>query len=402
MASTIYQKFLWGAALLAIMLASFTGGLGQIGQPVGPYFEYLPSSFPLLYPLALSLAAAIFSSVWLVIAWMMSSRSTLAATVALSVIWLLPVTLAYGGDWHIFLSKPWLLIATSTALLAFNLLIAIAWNSLRPVILLLTAEISAALIFFLNSQSILRFSTVTTPVFDWHIVAFEKAAGLAFIAQVVDWLDGWPVVLQPLTFFYMAIPVILILLITYERLREYPSNLFLSQLVATIIGYSFYFLLPCIGPEMSVPGYPSHQLNIIPVELWPADIYFSPRNAFPSLHTTWALLILIHARKLPQWPRLFFVLSAGGNIMATMVLHQHWITDLAMAFPLALLTLIVTRQAKHVEAGWGLLSLAIMVTWALLLRYNPLIFDGVPLLALAALIATVLIPVYVYYGRRGE
>ena len=90
------------------------------------------------------------------------------------------------------------------------------------------------------------------------------------------------------------------------------------------------------------------------------------------------------------------------SIMATMVLHQHWITDLAMAFPLALLTLIVTRQAKHVEAGWGLLSLAIMVTWALLLRYNPLIFDGVPLLALAALIATVLIPVYVYYGRRGE
>lgn len=103
--------------------------------------------------------------------------------------------------------------------------------------------------------------------------------------------------------------------------------------VAAVLGSVLYFLFPAVGPANYFQGcWPYH---LPAVALGPTgDITVWPRNAFPSLHTTWAALICI---ALWGWGLVWRVVGAsflGLIVLATLGSGNHYLVDLVAAIPL--------------------------------------------------------------------
>jgi len=82
-------------------------------------------------------------------------------------------------------------------------------------------------------------------------------------------------------------------------------------LVGAIAGLICYFLFPAVGPIWV--GYPG-----------------ALRNCMPSLHLTWALLLLIYSNKFVRVPMLIFAFLTA---VATLGLGEHYAIDLVAAIP---------------------------------------------------------------------
>lgn len=121
---------------------------------------------------------------------------------------------------------------------------------------------------------------------------------------------------------YMALPIVLALAWIIDR-----SVLMLRAVsIAPVFAMVVYNLVPGVGPVHAFSA--THTL--LPLDL----VAHSPRNAFPSMHLTWVLLIALNAKKL-EWriaTSLFVVLTT----MATVCSGEHYYIDLIAAIPFAL------------------------------------------------------------------
>jgi hypothetical protein len=108
--------------------------------------------------------------------------------------------------------------------------------------------------------------------------------------------------------------------------------------VAGLFGCALYFVMPGIGPQIAFDlvypgGLPDP--TAVPLALYPTSAV-APRNAMPSLHTTWALLIAIGAWRLGPVPRSVAVVNLIGTVVATLGLREHYVVDLVVAIPFTL------------------------------------------------------------------
>lgn len=144
--------------------------------------------------------------------------------------------------------------------------------------------------------------------------------------------------------------------------------MFLAQICG---GYWLYFYVPAIGPtafhvasSVIDPVQTAHPLLVQTGDF--------PRNAFPSLHTAFGLLLILRAQKF-SWPwRIMFSLIGSVNIFATVYLGEHWLLDLIPSSSLLILMLclfgIVPASAKR--TGLSVLCFVILISWLLGLRWN--------------------------------
>jgi hypothetical protein len=122
---------------------------------------------------------------------------------------------------------------------------------------------------------------------------------------------------------YYGLPIFAALILVTAPQRILCGKLLL---LASFLAPVFYYLAPAVGPA------------------W-VDVSSAPRNCFPSLHMTWALVFLIYAS-----PRLrtAAVVFAALTMAATVGLGEHYIVDLVAAVPYTLLTnYIVCRTAQE-------------------------------------------------------
>jgi hypothetical protein len=98
-----------------------------------------------------------------------------------------------------------------------------------------------------------------------------------------------------------------------------------------------------------------------------------PRNAIPSLHMAWVLLVWWASRGLASWIRAVALAFVGFTILATMGIGEHHFVDLVVAFPFALMVLagcsytVPLANAKRLAALlWGTLAMA---TWFTMLCF---------------------------------
>jgi len=107
---------------------------------------------------------------------------------------------------------------------------------------------------------------------------------------------------------YCALPVAeaLVLIVSARRLACLAS-IVLAGLFAPI----FYMIFPAVGPA------------------W-VGVADAPRNCVPSLHLTWALLLILY---IPGRLRLLAIIFAVLTACATLGLGQHYIIDLIAAVP---------------------------------------------------------------------
>ena len=180
-----------------------------------------------------------------------------------------------------------------------------------------------------------------------------------------------------------------------RRAGNQPGKFVGLVLLIGLAGFLLYFIAPGTSP---LTAFYEPYGGVLPD---PAQVDLArfaapasaPRNAMPSLHTTYALVMLIAAARFGAgW------LSLAGlftllTVLATMALREHYVIDLVVAVPLALATTwflaAFDRESPTARflARAGL-AFAIVLAWLLVVRLGTASLREVPWLASALVLAT--------------
>ena len=173
-----------------------------------------------------------------------------------------------------------------------------------------------------------------------------------------------------------------------------PPTPLRAWMLAAILGCLVYLLFPIVGPAQFFGGLPFPpnvlpEISDAPTAVFPA--LSLPRNGTPSLHTTWSLLAMMHARPLRLPFRIFGVALFLLTELATLGLGEHWLVDLIVAWPFAVGVDVLVRpglRASRRALLAGIAGLSVTL-WLLVARYfhGALAHSYVALLVLATLTA---------------
>jgi hypothetical protein len=202
-----------------------------------------------------------------------------------------------------------------------------------------------------------RFTTTEVMTLDSRAYLVDLSLGINPVGAVLAAVSAMPyairaVIIHVTTFAYAAI---ILMMTTYTVLHirnESPRwrMALTSFLLAGAIGAGLYHIFPAVGPAVAFAKFP----ELPPAaSMTPAMTYFDPdyvRNCMPSLHTTWALLIVINAAGLPDRFRGLAMLFAGLVMTATLLKGEHYLVDLIVAVPF---TVAIQSAARSViERTW--------------------------------------------------
>jgi hypothetical protein len=140
--------------------------------------------------------------------------------------------------------------------------------------------------------------------------------------------------------FYQQVPAAVLILYASTmgaRDRRKPNILLLFG-VASLLGYLLYSLVPAAGPVDLFPSrFPNSAPPLSALELVPSAIPAGiPRNAMPSLHLAWAVLLWWNARSSGILLRAGYLLYLALTILATLGSGEHYLIDLVVAVPFTL------------------------------------------------------------------
>lgn len=160
-------------------------------------------------------------------------------------------------------------------------------------------------------------------------------------------------------------------------------NLLLAYTVSGTIAAVLYVIAPGAGPAHAFPGaFPSQLPDVSSVPLGLAQFApNSPRNAMPSFHVAWAIILArsLSGSRLPL--RLGAILFASLTALATIGSGEHYVVDLIAAVPFVVAleaasahrSIAMGKRARAIAAG-----LVLFVAWIVAVRRAPVI---VPFLA---------------------
>ncbi|MGH9501185.1 MAG: phosphatase PAP2 family protein [Terriglobales bacterium] len=124
--------------------------------------------------------------------------------------------------------------------------------------------------------------------------------------------------------------------------REKPLWELIELLFApAMVGYLFFSVFPVCGPHYAfavdfpnayLPYPMMHRLALESIPVLPAF----PRNAVPSLHLTWALLIWLNTRGLPRWAQGLAGALVVATVFDTLATGEHYLFDLIVSLPFTL------------------------------------------------------------------
>jgi hypothetical protein len=178
---------------------------------------------------------------------------------------------------------------------------------------------------------------------DLHLVTYDPVlARIDAWAPPVAWKLARAFAMNPgfrlichLTYF--GLPLALVLVGELERGRtSRRRSVFVAAAFAAVIGALAYQIVPATGPKYAFAGYPPDQPVVGAFTMSEPLQRFTPRNAMPSLHVTWAMLIGWHAAR-QGWiagtlGAVFLVLTS----VAALAMGEHYLIDLAIAVPFAI------------------------------------------------------------------
>lgn len=156
-----------------------------------------------------------------------------------------------------------------------------------------------------------------------------------------------------------------------------------------IAGFLLYQLCPAAGPVYLFPKqFPNEVPSAAGLSTAAAPLQAVPRNAMPSLHVAWMLLLFWNTRRRAWWISLIAAVYLVLTALATLGLGEHYLADLIVAPPLvAAVQAACTRVAvkeKWITLGCGA---GIALAWLVALRTGAamMITPGPPLWLLAGL-----------------
>ena len=176
--------------------------------------------------------------------------------------------------------------------------------------------------------------------------------------------------------------------------RAFPAML--AFLITGPLGILFYNLFPVSGPHnlfgTQFPFSPVPYAAMAHIVLEPVQIA-GERNGLPSLHLAWTLLAWWYSRGLSRAERSIAFAFLALTAFATLGTGEHWLGDLVVAFPFALMIRAVcsyelsVRDARRRTAFlFGLLA---TLTWLVLLRYCTHLFWTSPMVPWSLIAGTI-------------
>lgn len=174
---------------------------------------------------------------------------------------------------------------------------------------------------------------------------------------------------------YEGLPFAMAIAFAFERAKAIRprASLLLAFLVAAAGGFILYHIYPAVGPVhvfgADFPNTPP-QATRAPYQMLAAGP--APRNAMPSVHLAMALLIWWNARRGPRWWRFAAAALVAVTILATLGFGEHYLADLCVAAPFALLAQAVSTVGlpwrNAVRAGCAACGGGCVLAWLAYLR----------------------------------
>lgn len=242
--------------------------------------------------------------------------------------------------------------------------------------------------------------------FDLFLYSFDSSLRVqfSFLTGQVFWT--WPWLRFACLVIYIALPLPLALVYA-AHLREKKENavaVMLAFLLTGPIGVLFYNMLPACGPvHLFGAAFPWHPLatadamrmSVVPVLLKGA------RNAIPSLHMTWVLLVWWNSRGLRLWVRSIALVFLVLTVMATLGTGEHYFIDLVVAFPFSLMVqalcsyTVPFRSAERRTAF--LFGTFVTLIWLAMLSFDIHVFWITPVLPWGMVLATIVPSIFLWH-----
>lgn len=213
---------------------------------------------------------------------------------------------------------------------------------------------------------------------------------------------------------YIALPLPLALVYASQLRRQQQRALavMLAFLVTGPIGVLCYNMLPACGPVhlfgAAFPWHPLSSADAMHLKVVPV-VMKGARNAIPSLHMAWVLLVWFNSRGLARWVRAIALIYVALTVLATMGTGEHYFIDLVVAFPFSLMVQSLCSYSLPFREGARraafLFGTFVTLIWLALLSFSVQIFWSTPILPWTMILATIAPSIYFWQHlviRAGE
>ena len=204
---------------------------------------------------------------------------------------------------------------------------------------------------------------------------------------------------------YIALPLPLALVYASQlRIKkEMALAVMIAFLVTGPLGVLCYNVMPACGPVHlfggAFPWQPlstadAMRLNVVPVVIQGA------RNAIPSLHMTWVLLVWWNSRGLARWIRAIAAVFVALTVLATLGTGEHYFIDLVVAFPFSLAVQALCSYSLPFREGERrncfVFGTFVTLIWLGLLSFSVKLFWSSPIVPWGMIVATVGASIYLW------
>lgn len=265
--------------------------------------------------------------------------------------------------------------------------------------ILITA--SAFTFFILASQRLLNIGGMLFPnTLDLYAYAFDGSLGFQPSFVVGSLFAKYPWISAFGHFTYLSLPLPMALICAAHLKKKASSPLFILEvfMAAGIFGYFLYLVFPAAGPRyVAGPEFPGSPLSLsalreLKLRAVPLNWTIS-RNAMPSLHAAWALLIWFNCKPFSRWVRALGLMFVFVTLFDTLGTGEHYLIDLVVAFPFAvaiqaLCTRAIPLRLRLIAIVGGF---SFCLVWSLLLRYATDVFLLNPILPWASIAITIVL-----------
>jgi len=200
---------------------------------------------------------------------------------------------------------------------------------------------------------------------------------------------------------YLSLPFVMALVyaLRLPKGTERPSwDVITLLMLAGLGGWALYNVVPATGPiYVFGPSFPFQALpsRVLP-KLFLEQIPVTgdaPRNAIPSLHLAWVLLLYWNTKGLSRSLQIFLAAYLALTVASTLGTGEHYFVDLVAGVPFALFVQAVVSPGRKpafsrraIAAGAGL---ALTLGWLLLVRFAAKAMLVSPILPWSLVIATI-------------
>lgn len=312
----------------------------------------------------------------------------------------------------------WVLrLAASMALLGFGAAMVLGLRAIwseredrKNALALLAPALILCLFIFVAARVLSITSGVNPQTDDAWLYAFDGSLGFqpSFFLGRILYDSLFLTRVSMLT--YLSLPFAMAVVCAWQipvGARRIPWHILIVLLLAGVGGWLFYTIVPGTGPiyafgrdfPWKALSYEDLHRFVLGKMTIPTDI---PRNAMPSLHVGWALLLCWNSRKFPVGLRSAILVFLIFTIFATLGSGQHYLVDLVGSLPFAVAVQATASLAfrgqsasntsQLATAALGALSLTL--TWLAVVRLGVEFALKSPAIPWTLILATVTIALW--------